>query len=137
MRRLAGTLSLRWQVIKSITFNTEYHAFKSHTSRFERNMRAAGDVDEWTSKLFTLGISLLYVGFFGLYCFWFAIFFGDLYLYSLFVDTSTWSFGQIVAITVWTQPLCEYFHLELRKSSPYTQCSPINAVLTSRDSMTI
>ena len=30
------------------------------------------------------------------------------------VDHQTWTFGQIVAITVWTPPLCEYFHLELR-----------------------
>lgn len=29
------------------------------------------------------------------------------------VDAQTWTFGQIVAITVWAPPLCEYFHLEL------------------------
>lgn len=29
------------------------------------------------------------------------------------VDIKTWTFGQIVAITVWAPPLCEYFHLEL------------------------
>ena len=30
------------------------------------------------------------------------------------VDRQTWTFGQVVAITVWTPPLCEYFHLEVR-----------------------
>lgn len=30
------------------------------------------------------------------------------------VDTTSWTFGQIVALTVWAPPLCEYFHLELR-----------------------
>ena len=29
------------------------------------------------------------------------------------VDTNAWTFGQIVAITIWAQPLCEYLHLEL------------------------
>ena len=30
------------------------------------------------------------------------------------VDHQTWTFGQVVAVTVWTPPLCEYFHLEMR-----------------------
>ncbi|CAD6582188.1 MAG: hypothetical protein ASARMPRED_000887 [Alectoria sarmentosa] len=30
------------------------------------------------------------------------------------VDGTSWTFGQIVALTVWAPPLCEYFHLELR-----------------------
>ena len=34
------------------------------------------------------------------------------------IDVNTWSFGQIVAITVWVPPLCEYFHLEQRKCLP-------------------
>ena len=31
------------------------------------------------------------------------------------VDTKTWTFGQIIAITTWALPMCEYVHLELRK----------------------
>ncbi len=31
------------------------------------------------------------------------------------IDTSNWSFGQIVAITVWAGPLFEYLHLSIRK----------------------
>ena len=30
------------------------------------------------------------------------------------IDHKSWTFGQIVAISVWTPPLCEFFHLELR-----------------------
>ena len=44
----------------------------------------------------------------------FVFFFRSLASFHAQVDTHTWSFGQIVAITVWAPPLCEYLHLELR-----------------------
>lgn len=34
------------------------------------------------------------------------------------IDTSSWSFGQIVAITVWAGPIVEYIHLEMSKFAP-------------------
>lgn len=33
------------------------------------------------------------------------------------VYSKTWNFGQVVAITVWAPPVCEFFHLEIRKIS--------------------
>ncbi|CAF9934798.1 MAG: hypothetical protein ALECFALPRED_006095 [Alectoria fallacina] len=44
----------------------------------------------------------------------FAFIFLGLAAFQDKIDTKTWTFGQIVAITVWAPPLCEYFHLELR-----------------------
>lgn len=31
------------------------------------------------------------------------------------IETRTWSFGQIVAVTIWAAPLCEWVYLEFRK----------------------
>ena len=45
----------------------------------------------------------------------FGAFFRDLFWFTSLVDRTRWSFGQIIAITVWAPPLFEYFHLELRK----------------------
>lgn len=33
------------------------------------------------------------------------------------IDTSTWGFGQIVAVTIWIPSLFEYFYLEISKST--------------------
>ena len=100
-------------------------------------MNAAAEVDDLAAKLQAAGISLLYVVFFAIYIYFFVIFFGDLSWFASYVDVNTWSFGQIVAITVWTQPLCEYFHLELRKSLPNTQEEGGSPVLMSRNSSKI
>ena len=43
----------------------------------------------------------------------FVFFFQGLASFQAKIDLHTWTFGQIVAITVWAPPLCEYFHLEL------------------------
>lgn len=54
---------------------------------------------------------------FFVYIYWFAIFLRDLRWFGQIGGYSdSWSFGQIVAITVWVGPLCEYLHLEIRKS---------------------
>ena len=118
IRRLAGMFSSGWRSIQSTVFSTKLQAFASNTSRFKRNSKARADVGDWSAKLLVVGTSLLYVAFYALYIYWFVIFFGDLSFFASLVDINTWSFGQIVAITVWAQPLCEYFHLELRKSYP-------------------
>ncbi len=43
----------------------------------------------------------------------FVFFFQGLASFQAKIDLHTWTFGQVVAITVWAPPLCEYFHLEL------------------------
>ena len=45
------------------------------------------------------------------------------------IDTSSWSFGQIVAITVWAGPIVEYIHLETSKLAP--------SQAISRDTLTL
>ncbi len=61
--------------------------------------------------------ALFYMVFSCLYIYWFSIFarllgwFAANQIYS-----TTWNFGQIVAITVWAPPLCEFIYLELRRS---------------------
>lgn len=62
-------------------------------------------------------IASLYIIFSCLYIYWFCIFSRLLgwCATNQFYSTS-WNFGQIVAIAVWAPPLCEYIHLELRKS---------------------
>ena len=41
------------------------------------------------------------------------------------MDTSSWSCGQIVAITVWAGPIVEYIHLEMRNFAPLLKFSTI------------
>lgn len=58
----------------------------------------------------------MYLLFFSLYIYWFSVFIQDLAWFAYNgIDGSSWSFGQVVAIMVWVEPLCEYFHLELRE----------------------
>ena len=54
----------------------------------------------------------LYATIIGFYLYSFIDFMGRLTLFS--VDKS-WNFGQIVAITVWFPPACEYVHLSIRE----------------------
>ena len=48
----------------------------------------------------------------GIVCFVFE--FRGLASFQAQIEMHSWTFGQIVAITIWAPPLCEYFHLELR-----------------------
>ena len=61
-------------------------------------------------------IAMLYVLFTGLYVVWFWGFCALLadFAQSDFLSTS-WGFGQVLAILVWAQPLCEYVQLEFSK----------------------
>ncbi len=64
-------------------------------------------------------VALLYILFSCLYIYWFSIYSRLLGWFATNQSYSTsWNFGQIVAITVWAPPLCEYIHLELRESLP-------------------
>lgn len=59
--------------------------------------------------------ALIHTAVFVVYLYWFAIFLRDLSWFGQIGGYSdSWSFGQIVAITVWVGPLCEYLHLEIR-----------------------
>lgn len=58
----------------------------------------------------------LYIVFSVLYIYWFSAFLQDLgWFASSGSYSKTWNFGQVVAITVFAPPLCEYIYLELRE----------------------
>ena len=61
-------------------------------------------------------VAMLYVLVTGLYVFGFYVFCSLLAVFAQ-IDTlnTTWSFGQVLAIMAWAQPLCEYVHLEFSK----------------------
>ena len=63
----------------------------------------------------------LYATIFGFYLYSFIDFMGRLTLFSV---SKSWNFGQIVAITVWFPPACEYVHLSIRESLlPSIRCA--------------
>ena len=101
--RISGTIMIK----ASITLAT---LISMHIEKLEK--RAASH--DWPRKYRRFLVIFLYwVIFLGcIVCFTFD--FLGLASFQTRVDRKTWTFGQIVAITVWTPPLCEYFHLELR-----------------------
>ncbi|KAL9601931.1 MAG: hypothetical protein Q9219_002155 [cf. Caloplaca sp. 3 TL-2023] len=96
-----------WQLVK--------RGAQHHYSRLLEHFKTVG----WKGSAelaFKFGIgacfSLLYVNFF-------VMFLRDLAWFSSNkVYNKTWNFGQVVAITVWAPPICEFIHLEIRESDP-------------------
>ena len=70
---------------------------------------------DWPAASQLFLIVLFYATILGIYICFFTIFCSDLAWFASNGVSNTWSFGQIVAITVWAQPLCEYIHLEIRE----------------------
>ena len=71
---------------------------------------------DWSKASQTTFIVLFYATILCLYVYFFTMYCADLAWFALYDISNSWSFGQIVAITVWAGPLCEYIHLEIRKS---------------------
>ena len=89
---------------------------KFYLRRAYQDVKIHASTLDWPSTMATATLFSLYLVFFGLYIHWFTIFIHDLEWFAYHgVDSHSWSFGQIVAISVWAEPLCEYLHLELRK----------------------
>lgn len=72
-------------------------------------------IHDWPGKGRRMIVFMVYLAFMGVYVGWFRTFFIDLAWFAPLVDRDSWGFGQVVAITVWAGPLCEYIHLELRE----------------------
>ena len=70
---------------------------------------------DWLKASQTAFIFLFYATIISFYMFFFAIYCGDLAWFASNGISNSWSFGQIVAVTVWAGPLCEYIHLEIRE----------------------
>ena len=60
-------------------------------------------------------IVFFYATIIGFYVFFFVTYCQDLAGFASYQISRSWSFGQIVAVTVWAGPLCEYIHLEIRE----------------------
>lgn len=100
-------------------------SIKSHSRRAYQDVRSHASTLEWSRTLISATIFSFYLVFFGLYIHWFKIFIQDLAWFAYNgVDRHSWSFGQIVAVSVWAEPLCEYFHLELREWSSILNIFP-------------
>ena len=67
-----------------------------------------------TTTCMKIFVATVYTLFAGLFFYYLSVFFRDLAWFSKNQAISnTWGFGQIVALTVWTPPLCEFIHLEM------------------------
>lgn len=84
--------------------------------RFHQDVKSHASVLDSPSTMTSAAVVSMYLLFCCLYIYWFAVFIKDLEWFAHNgVSVDSWSFGQVVAITVWAEPLCEYFHLELRE----------------------
>ena len=84
--------------------------------RVHQDVKSHASVLDWPSTLTSAALVSMYLLFSCLYIYWFVVFIKDLKWFAYNgVAKDSWSFGQVVAITVWAEPLCEYFHLELRE----------------------
>ena len=93
--------------------------------RVHQDVKSHASVLDWPSTLTSAAVVSMYLLFFCLYIYWFAVFIKDLEWFAYNgVAVDSWSFGQVVAITVWAEPLCEYFHLELREFAVIPYYSP-------------
>jgi len=114
VRTLSDKLSSTWITVRSLHHHPKIQPLKATSRKLIGTLNGK----DWASIATTIIVSLLYTAFFTVYIYSFAVYFLDLAWFQKYVDAKSWSFGQVVAISVWTQPICEYIHLEIRKSSP-------------------
>ena len=112
---------LSWRVLSW----TQSEGFTRVAERTKRDLRLRGILakeaiirvfrsTDWRKASKSTFIVLFYATMTGFYVQFFIMFCQDLAWFASKVSNS-WSFGQIVAITVWAEPLCEYIHLEIRE----------------------
>lgn len=91
---------------------------KIQTRRAYHDLATHASTLDWPSTMASAAVFSIYLVFFSLYIHWFLVYIQDLKWFAYNgVDSQSWSFGQIVALSVWAEPLCEYFHLGLRRLS--------------------
>ena len=108
-----GSIRMDLRIFCTIMIKASVTLVTLISTRIENLERRAASHD-WPRKYRRFLVIFLYwIIFLGcIVCF--AFDFIGLASFQTKVDNRTWTFGQVVAITVWTPPLCEYFHLELR-----------------------
>lgn len=98
------------------------------------NVRERGQTFDWKGSARVTFKTGVFVLFLYLYIKFFTMFLGDLAWFARNdVYSKTWNFGQVVAITVWAPPICEYIHLEVRKSMQRSQNEPVDRSLLIQD----
>lgn len=111
--------SIRTERRRTRILRTPWILTKEARTRCSRHWEALVSDIGYSTLRKTMFFLSLYVVFFSLYVNFFVIFCTDLaWFASNGVDKSNWSFGQIVAITVWAAPFCEWVYLEMRKYLP-------------------
>ena len=110
LRRSCSSLILSWKHLSQRMLS--WRGLSWTQSDWFTKVTESANKDLTILRLF---IVLFYATIIGLYLHFFKIFCQDLAWFAWNGVSNTWSFGQIVAITVWTGPLCEYIHLETRK----------------------
>ena len=83
---------------------------------------------EKAQGFFDLAVTVLYIYFFAVYIVDLSVFRGS-GSEKIPLDSNSWSFGQIIAITVWAPSLIQYAYLELSKSQNETRPFSIYAFL--------
>ena len=98
-------------------FGADKYLLDIYRRKFRKNLPKGKHTDRWYSTARKGFIVLFYGTLLVLYGYLFIIYCQDLaWFASHGVVSKSWSFSQIVAITVWAEPLCEYIHLEIRES---------------------
>ena len=108
-----GSIRMDLRISSTIMIRASITLVTLISMRIEKLEKRAASHD-WPRKHRRFLVILLYWIFFLGCIVCFALDFLSLALFLTKVDHRTWTFGQVVAITVWTPPLCEYFHLEVR-----------------------
>ena len=113
---------LSWRVLSW----TQSEGFKRDAESTNKDLRLRGILakeaiikvfrsTDWRKASKSAFIVLFYSTITGFYVQFFLMFCQDLAWFATHGISNSWSFGQIVAITVWAEPLCEYLHLEIRE----------------------
>ena len=109
LRRSCSSLILSWKHLSQRMLS--WRGLSWTQSDWFTKVTESANKDLTILRLF---IVLFYATIIGLYLHFFKILCQDLAWFASNGVSNTWSFGQIVAITVWAGPLCEYIHLETR-----------------------
>ena len=95
-------------------------------------VRSPKEAKRKAPRYFNTAITIPYIYFFGVYIFDLSIFRGSGTNNKIPMDFDSWSFGQIVAITVWGPPLIQYACLEISKPLAFVQSSKADLHILSR-----
>ena len=117
-------------VIPARVIHRAIHPIKRRMFPSTNNAEPFDRYTDYPMIMLRVFVAALYLLFTGLYIYYFFLFCSNLATFVQYNQlTKTWNFGQVVAIMVWAQPLCEYLHLEF-STSPYVN---VGTTLTNKE----